>query len=499
MNVIRRSRFVYGGGDFTTELSAHPWIPADSTVGGDKVSAAGIPASYIVRRDNLMEVTLRVQEDEWETFLSLIAFGQSRQTFTWYPDSDEGANFTVYLESPLAGERWAPTRLGGFERVYEIPIVLRGYPGVNIYGEYFAEEPAGPVDQEIVVVTVTPNTVSSPVGSTQLLIGQALNVSVQTVPSDTVTWSSGDTTVATVSDNLTSDGLTHEATITGAAVGGTTVYAYVNGVQSNPVTVTVTSAPAGTLYWDDDQAGGVFGPDVGGYGWGTLSGGAYNPAPSVVADADSPTGYAVRFRFNPTTGGSRTEGRIDFGAQLTEVYIGWNIKFPTNYFHRNGPSSDNNKMIRAWGGAYSAYELDGDTGPGWGFSAYPSPSTGGGSFMNFSGENWGANEGNGHKFIFWSPTGVGGVNLATDLGFYRRWVVHLKAASGPGMNDGVIEWWSDGVIKWSKTGDYWDYSPVTHNYIDQMYLLGAANSGFNVVTDIMIQNVKIGATYADVA
>jgi hypothetical protein len=95
---------------------------------------------------------------------------------------------------------------------------------------------------------------------------------------------------------------------------------------------------------------------------------------------------------------------------------------------------------------------------------------------------------------------VAGTNLATDLGVYRRFVFHVKLATGPGAKDGVIELWVDGVAIWSKSdADLWDYSPDDHNYLDEMYLMGAANSGFNVVTDILVQGVKIGATYSDVA
>ena len=503
MSYYRRSRFVFGTDDWTTEVSAHPWIPSDASVGGSRTSAAGIPASYVVRRDKLTELTLRVSEDEWEDYLALLTWGQTSATFLWYPDADEAASYTVYLESPLAGERSSPTRLGDFLRVFECTITLRNTAGVNQWQPYFADTPAGPTDTEIDVVTVTPNDVPDlPVGTSQVLIGQALNLSVQTIPGAVVTWVSSDPAVATVSGDMTSDGLVHTTNLAGLTVGSTTVTAYANGVPATAVNVNVTAAPAGTLYWDDDQTGGVFAGASGGYGWGTLSGGFFNPAPSVVADADSPTGFAVRFRFNPTviTSGSRTEARLNFGANLTEVYLGWSIKFPLNYYHRDHQGSDNNKMLRVWGNAYSTSEGDGDPGLHLGFSALPSPSTGGGSFFNFSKETQGISAGDGRIYTAWNPTGIMGVRLASDLGFYRRFVFHCKRSTAANANNGVVELWIDGVQVWSKSdADLWDYSPTAHNYFNHMYLLGAANSGFNVVTDIMVQNVAIGATYSDVA
>ena len=333
-----------------------------------------------------------------------------------------------------------------------------------------------------------------------MLVGQGLNVSLQTVSGAVVNWLSDDPSIATVSGDMTSDGLTHTANVSGVAVGSTTIRAYANGVAANTVTVTVTAAVTGTEYFRDDQFTGNFAPDVGGYGWGTLSGGTSGPPPTVVADPGSPTGFAVRFQFDAGASGTRSEARMHFGANLTEVYLGWNIKFPLNYFHRNGPSSDNNKMLRIWGNAYAASEGDGDMGLRTGFSANPLIAAGGGSFFDFRTQTVGRTTGDGPLYPVWSPTGFTGVNLSTDLGIYRRFIYRVKAATGPGMNDGIVQFWINGVLLWNKTNvDLWDYSPVKHNYFDQMYLLGHANSGFNVTTDILVQDVAIGSTYNDVA
>jgi len=146
MSYHRRSRFVYGDdGDWTTDLSAKPWTPADFTVGGSRTSAAGIPASYVVRRDALIELPLRVTEGEWPTFLGLIAFGQTAESFVWYPEATSLVGMEVYLESPLAGERWSPARMGGFERVFDVTITLRAVTGSLSWFEYFDDDPADPV------------------------------------------------------------------------------------------------------------------------------------------------------------------------------------------------------------------------------------------------------------------------------------------------------------------------------------------------------------------
>ena len=162
----RRSRFVFGTSDWTTELSVHPWIPADATVGGSRTAASGIPASYIVRRDALVELTIRASEDEWPELLSLIAYGQTAQAFTWYPEAAESESRLVYLEAPLAGERWAPSRVAEFLRVFEMTITLRAIADVDPWVEYFDDTEIVTADEEIVAAAVLPTTVPDlPVGT----------------------------------------------------------------------------------------------------------------------------------------------------------------------------------------------------------------------------------------------------------------------------------------------------------------------------------------------
>lgn len=139
MSYARRSRFVYGDTEFETELSAKPWTPGDVTVGGTRTAAAGIPASYIVRRDTLYELPLRVSEAEWPAFRDLIAFGQSAETFLWLPDADFAQSLLVYLESPKAGEQWAPSRMADFERVFDMTITLRLAEQQTNWVAYFEE------------------------------------------------------------------------------------------------------------------------------------------------------------------------------------------------------------------------------------------------------------------------------------------------------------------------------------------------------------------------
>lgn len=136
----RRCKFEYGSQSFTAEFPAMPWVPSDSTIGGSRTSAAGIPASYVVRRDALIDITLRIMEDEWASFLNMLYWGQSAQVLTWYPDAlDTGTSFNVYWESPLAGERVAPSRDAEYPRMFTVSITLRGAGSAVPWVPFFAD------------------------------------------------------------------------------------------------------------------------------------------------------------------------------------------------------------------------------------------------------------------------------------------------------------------------------------------------------------------------
>jgi hypothetical protein len=96
-----------------------------------------VPASYVVRRDALLEVTLRVWELEWGSLLNLITWGQLAESFLFYPDADETTSWEVYLEAPLAGVRFAPVRDGNFPRVFLATLTLRGAGIVVPWQAYF--------------------------------------------------------------------------------------------------------------------------------------------------------------------------------------------------------------------------------------------------------------------------------------------------------------------------------------------------------------------------
>jgi hypothetical protein len=142
-NTPLRSRFVYGtGGDvvtWTTRLPVRPWDWSTPTIGGSRTAAGGIPASYVVRRDHNLTVTLRLYQNELEDLDGLIEWGQASESFVWYPDVTDLATFaTVYLEVPLAGESWEPRRDANYPKVFEMDLTFRAVTGDLFDLSYFA-------------------------------------------------------------------------------------------------------------------------------------------------------------------------------------------------------------------------------------------------------------------------------------------------------------------------------------------------------------------------
>lgn len=133
----RRSRFEYGNTAFECEVSSKPWTPGYNTIGGSRKAASGLPASYIVAEEHLVDLFLRIRETEWAAYRAMIAYGKGAGEITWYPDADEPASYLCYLEAPLAGERATPTRDSNFLRIFEVQLTLRGVDGIIPWQPYF--------------------------------------------------------------------------------------------------------------------------------------------------------------------------------------------------------------------------------------------------------------------------------------------------------------------------------------------------------------------------
>ena len=142
-----RSRFDYGVGGgitiLTMALPVRPWDTRKETIGGRRIASGGQGASHIVRVDQIVVVPLRFPETAEAAVLGLIDWGQTEETFTWFPDANiTGTSFLVYLHAPGAGSPASPTRMLEFPKVKELSIELRraDQPSVPWGLDYFGSD-----------------------------------------------------------------------------------------------------------------------------------------------------------------------------------------------------------------------------------------------------------------------------------------------------------------------------------------------------------------------
>ena len=188
--------------------------------------------------------------------------------------------------------------------------------------------------------------------------------------------------------------------------------------------------------------------------------------------------YALKFLFggNPSASDDAwAEQRMSLGGQKTELWIQYYLYLPSNYSHRD-PGVDNNKFI----------------------AIYRAPYTNPGFQVNFSTRSLNSRD---SRFdIHYYHSGVEEPKISftepvwtdTERGRWNKVIIHVKVPSGD-TDDGVLELYVNDVKKIGLSGLN-SYGGVGQNYFDELYLLGWANSGFDVDTTIYIDDVTISST-----
>ena len=138
-----RPRWVYtdssGAVDYLMSVPQRPWGFGSRGVGGSDISAAGVPASYEIRRDHLLHLTLRFPESEWDDVERLVRHLQLAGSATLYPDQDDTSVLhLVYGESPALGEEILPRR-SAFPSVLELDVTVRRTTDAIFVDPYFGD------------------------------------------------------------------------------------------------------------------------------------------------------------------------------------------------------------------------------------------------------------------------------------------------------------------------------------------------------------------------
>lgn len=336
--------------------------------------------------------------------------------------------------------------------------------------------PAPPTPTRV-TVAVSPSSSNLRVGQTLQLKATATDDNGSALDDVEIRWSSLNPEIASV---------TSAGRVTARAAGTALVIATAVCCGSAD-TATVIVEPGGSNvepFFADNFDNGRRN-DANGFTW---SGGRNAPVSDDIAHSGS---YSLKFAYGPVEpdGSSHwwTEQRFSLGRQLKEVWIEYYIYYPNGkeglgsaaMAHRDGPSSDNNKFFRLWGGGHSAY---GGNSSKVGMSTRPRNGKGPEGVIFFEYTRAGSS-GTGPF------DGPGSYPWEDDLGRWIQVRMYYKHVSRPGANDGVMRLWKDGKLWIDFQGVNQEYNR-DHPYWDSGYFMGYDNSGFDNTTFIYIDDVK---------
>lgn len=109
-----RVQYPVAGTILTFTRTMRYWSRRKNTQGGMRESASGTArAAFTIRRDYLLDITLRFPETELSAVETMHAWMEDNigTAFRFWPDvAITGTSFDCYLVSPVQGEDLAPTR-----------------------------------------------------------------------------------------------------------------------------------------------------------------------------------------------------------------------------------------------------------------------------------------------------------------------------------------------------------------------------------------------------
>jgi hypothetical protein len=123
---------------FEPELPLREWSYGLDQEGGHAVSAAGLPASFVVRTQEMLVLTLRVLETEWAACRDFLRAGMAGAEITMTV-GDQGA-VEVFFISPVAGEEYTVDRDPDYPRVLNVTVSVRESGGGDLDLIFYTDE-----------------------------------------------------------------------------------------------------------------------------------------------------------------------------------------------------------------------------------------------------------------------------------------------------------------------------------------------------------------------
>lgn len=187
--------------------------------------------------------------------------------------------------------------------------------------------------------------------------------------------------------------------------------------------------------------------------------------------------YCLRFRY--PAGGDIAEQRFNLGTAQRDVWFRYWVRVPKNYTH-GARSPSNHKFFALWMDAYE------------------------GNAPLLIWEFWGTGNGGSTLGFHFRPTGGSDgphldqkpfISVPADRGRWMQVVIHAKASTSSGSNDGVIQLWR----RWSNETSFTqlhnyttaNFSPVANSGWRYGYLMGWANAPYAEETEWLIDDMTI--------
>jgi hypothetical protein len=123
---------------FEPELPLREWQYGMDQEGGHAVSAAGLPASFVVRTQETLDLVLRVKESEWSDCRAFLRAGMAGVEITMTVADNPPVD--VYFVTPVAGEAYQTDRDPSFPRVLDVAITVRASDGGDIDLVFYPED-----------------------------------------------------------------------------------------------------------------------------------------------------------------------------------------------------------------------------------------------------------------------------------------------------------------------------------------------------------------------
>jgi hypothetical protein len=235
--------------------------------------------------------------------------------------------------------------------------------------------------------------------------------------------------------------------------------------------LSVISFPAHSapIFQDSFESGNLRATNPEGFWWGTPD------RFSVVAQNAKTGNYSLRALYE--AGKYMTEQRFHLNKNYTDLWIGYWIRVPDNFYH----GRLNNKFLSVWPETY-------DTRGTVTWQTRPSGS--GGAVLVYQDGGVTDNENDGKPFI----------SVPGDRGRWMHVVAHVKSASSSTAKDGVIQFFRrwNGESSYTKiheklNANTWE-SGASAQGISHGFLMGWANDAYDQNTEWFIDDFTLSET-----